>query len=248
MALRAPKLLALLLALCLADPSAATVVIDNFEQGAISVIDGSDTPGVTFQEQSGLDTANVVGGVRLAGATATGEVGAPGSGIPGTATALLAPLPLVPDAVLFESTTAGTFNFFYDGNADGAPQTTDGALDLDLTGRDAFLVSVLATLGTPELRVTVWDSDSNSNSAFHVAANGANIIPFSEFSGIDFTDVQTIRLAVSEVVSLNAISISEFLAVPEPGTALLLAAGLVGLTARRRMARQGRSEAPLQLE
>jgi len=232
MALRLRGLLAVLFALALADASSA-LTIDNFDEGVIAVVDDSTTPGATFGVNTGLDPSNTVGGNRLVSVVAS-EI--PLVGVPGTATATSVPGPAGFGS--FTSTVQGQFSIFYDGNGDLTPDTNGGQLFLDLTNQDAFSVDLLNVNATDaEFRVTLWDGDSLSNSLFQPATTGVHIIPFSSFSGIDFDDIRAIRLNIAEVLTLASVSVNDFSAIPEPGTALLLGLGLAGLAARARSRR-----------
>ena len=130
-----------------AAPSTA-LIIDNFEEGPFTVIDQNlnDLLGNTFAavgEQSGLSSANVVGGVRLVMTTALEAtlipdladipdplalLPIPAPAIPVTATALLAsPLPVVDDGAQFNALGGGFFRLIYDGIAGGNTRRLPGA-------------------------------------------------------------------------------------------------------------------------
>jgi len=220
---------AVLFALALAAPSSA-LMIDNFNEGLISLVDSDSEPGPSFQQNAGLGSANTIGGVRHTTATAGGV---PLVGIPGTASVVSVIGPLGTASVT--ALISGSYNLFYDGIDDEVANTTDGGLFLDLTSQDAFVVNLVNLTATAaEMRITLWDGNSGSNSPFMTPVTGVNTIPFTAFSGIDFDDIRAIRLNITEVNNLGEIVINDFYAVPEPGTALLLGIGLAGLASRRR--------------
>ena len=224
--------IAIVLASALAFTAPATALtIDNFETGPFTLIDDSNDPAATTGEQSGLDTNDVIGGVRLVRVVAGGIAGL-------TAEALLAPVPMTDNAAILSAQATGTFTFFYDGSANGTPNGVNGTLGLDLSGYEAINISMNVPDGAaPTLQVTLWDSSTVDVGTGVVAINGVTSIDLSEFTGIDLGDVQTIRLSLQGVTVASAISdISASAApVPEPSTALLLSLGLTGLVARRRL-------------
>jgi len=219
--------IAALLSLALAGPTGA-LTIDDFDQGIISVFDDTNSAGATTQENGGLDPASAIGGVRFVTATAESALATYGT----------AQVTSTGGSATVTALQQGTYSFFYDGVADGAANTTDGDLFLDLTGRDRFaLTFVNTTAPEAEFRVTLWDGDSGSNAVYRSATTGVNEVLFTEFSGIDFGDVRTIRVQIAEVLNAGSLVVTDFSAVPEPGTAVLLGLGLLGLATRARSRR-----------
>lgn len=65
--------------------------------------------------------------------------------------------------------------------------------------------------------------------ALKLTPDGAYEILFSAFAGIDFSDIDGIKLLSQDGVLSPDFGISAVKAVPEPATAFLLAGGLAGL-------------------
>jgi hypothetical protein len=220
----------LALVAALAQP-AASLTIDNFEEGTINDIDASGASDTT-QEQSALNTANVVGGVRLVSALATSTGAA-------TATALLNPS-AADDSVTM--TVVGVpdgnavFQFMYDGIANGSNDGTGGALNLDLSAFNTLAVTATAVNVTANARVTLWTSTTTQNSAIVPLANGVTAFSLASFGALNLADVQAIRLRIDGLDLLEAPTITAFEAVPEPAAGLMVTLGLVGLGLRRRRA------------
>lgn len=234
MDLRIRTALVVLASLALADPAAALIIVDDFESGPFALLDDLTTPGATFAEQSGLAQSSVIGGVRLVSANALGLTGA-------TATADLATAPLADDSVLLTAVNSGTYNFFYDGIADGAFNGSAGALNADLSGETDLRIDVTSSGGGGAgMRVYLYDSVGSQFTASMPVTTGSILVSLSLFPSIDLTDIQTIRVFIDNVSVSNGVTVSQIAAVPEPGTALLLGAGLAGIAARRRSRRQGR--------
>jgi hypothetical protein len=234
-----PVLIAAALVAMLAQP-AASLVIDNFEEGNFNVTDDV-TPltgiGPTFGENSGLSTANVVGGVRLVRIIAASTGAATGA-------AVLATTPVDDAAAL---TVVGVpdggadYEFIYDGVANGAADGRFGTLNIDLTPFTSLDVSVthLGLTATIQLALS-----SNSSTVFSSAvplANGVNAFLLSAFNVLDLSHINQVRVLiggidVGEAPLLNYIQTTP-LAVPEPATAALVALGIVGIAMRRRSSR-----------
>lgn len=113
------------------------------------------------------------------------------------------------------------------GGVDLTEGGTQNAIGLELTENDLPV----------DITITVTDGSANSGSAFATTTAGPlfptlETLLFSSFSGgIDFTDVESIELNVEAADFPGPDFEVAFIAsVPEPGTVLLLASGLLGLT------------------
>jgi len=232
-----PVLIAAALVAMLAQP-AASLVIDNFEEGNFNVTDDV-TPltgiGPTFGENSGLQWVNTWGGVRLVRVIAASTGAATGA-------AVLATTPLDDAAALSVVGVpdgGADFEFIYDGVANGTPDGRFGALDLDLTPATGIDVSV-TTVGTvtATIQLALSSSIATQFSAQVPLVNGLNSFLLSGFNILDLSDIQQVRLLIAgidlgEIVQMNYIATVPDI-VPEPGTGLLVAIGLVGVAIRRR--------------
>jgi PEP-CTERM motif len=233
-----PVLIAAALVAALAQP-ATSLVIDNFEETNFSFTDDV-TPltgiGPTFGENSGMSTANVVGGVRLV-RIIVGSTGA------ATAAAALVTTPVDDAAALTVAGVpdgTGDYEFIYDGVANGSADGRFGTLNLDLTPFTSIDVSVTHLGLTATMQLALSSSTSTSFSPVIPMANGINSFLLSGFTTLDLTDINQVRLLIAgidvgEAPLLNYIQ-TEPLLVPEPATGTLIALGLVGIAIRRRSA------------
>lgn len=216
--------------------SAAALTIDSFEVGGFNFTDDAATVNATFNEESGLATTDVAGGVRLVRILA--------SAAPlGSATALgvLAPLPGPTDdgaalSVVAVPSGSALFEFIYDGVANGSPDSIAGNLNLDLSAFSSLDVALTAPLATGVVTVTMSASGPNGVDVETLAiVNGVVSFPLSSF-GINLASIEEIKVLiggidVGEAVTVNSITA---VAIPEPGVGLLVAMGLVGLGLQRR--------------
>ena len=88
------------------------------------------------------------------------------------------------------------------------------------------------------ISVTVLDDDGGSDSqSFAFSGIGTLILDFSDFTGVNFAEVQQVQLTLASSTD-GFIKLGEFSAVPEPSTAALMGLGLLGLaiTGQRRAA------------
>jgi hypothetical protein len=201
------------------------VTIDDFETSdSVTArprdpVDSSSTTSGTFLGGTREMTATFLGG---GDATVSGNSGAPPDG-----------------RLLFE-----------------ALPEAQGTLDiiwLDITGADkgpgddltaggtlnaiALEVALNETAVAVSIELTDTAANTGSAAATLAAGPGTSLLLFSDFSGsVDYTDIETIHLQLTTASPHSRLELGDVssVAVPEPASALLLAAGLAGLCARRR--------------
>lgn len=212
--------------------NAALIVVDHFDSGAQNFTQagvGSTTQSVagTMLGGSRTTTVNVT--------TATGSLGA---------NVNILPTPTSDQAyVSNDSGVDSTVSFLYNGApVGGTPPTAGLAADISCPeGNGAFTLVLLASdLAGVTATVTLVDNDSSSTStpAVTLAGPGTFYIPYSSFTGIDFTQIFSITLSISGVNSADYV-IDAFDAgcpVPEPSTIVggLMSLVLVGVPMWRR--------------
>lgn len=206
----------------------ALTIIDNFQEGPTTVSDDGSTSGPTTEELGGFSSANTVGGTRFVSVEARSTVAElpatlPASAAIGTAGALL---------------TAGEvaiFIFQWDGVLSGVGDGSAGALNLDLTSHTT--IDVTSTVLAPGAfgSVRIWDSVGTQIVASAPLVTGTTSYDLADFTAIDLSDIQAIQLRVSGVgTDSPEVLLQSIVAVPEPGTALLLGLGLGALALQRR--------------
>ena len=218
------------IAVALATPAAA-LTIDNFEEGDFNNWTDDQSPGSSSFELSGLSGANVVGGVRMGRIQTTGSVAATGA-------AVLATTGLDDGAVL---STVGVpdgtsnFTFIYDGIADLLTNGTGGALNLNVSAFTHLNITSTTVNVTANTQLILFDSTTAGASAITPLANGVTSISLLGL-GVNLSNVKAIHILVTGIDLLEAPIVSDFsfVAVPEPGSALLVAAGVAVLAIRRR--------------
>src|SRR5262249_52619590 len=143
----------LALAAALAQP-AASLTIDNFEEGDFTDTDQSTPGATTSYEQSGLTGTNVVGGVRQVDVLATGTV-ALGTAVLTTSAADDS----VAMSVVGAPDPALTMTFIYDGVANAPSPVNDGvngALNLDLSVFSSIDLTATAANVAANVQVSLW--------------------------------------------------------------------------------------------
>jgi PEP-CTERM motif-containing protein len=227
-----PVLFAASLAAALAQ-SAASLTIDNFEQGDFSVPDDTTTVGASYGEQSGLLSTNVIGGVRHELVVAGGTVG--------LATAALTTSANDDGAALSYAGVGGVgdFTFIYDGRAPGLSNPATGLLALDVTAFTHIQVDATSTLPVAaNVEVQLW-SNTNQTSSLIPLVVGSTLIPLSGFNTVNLSDIHAIRVSILGIdpAELPTITNISLIPVPEPASGLFLALGLVSLGLGRRRSR-----------
>jgi hypothetical protein len=221
--------LAVSIAVALATP-AASLTVDNFEEGNFNFTDDQAAPPTTG-EISGLSGANVVGGVRMVRIQTTGSLTATGA-------AVLTTTGLDDGAVL---STVGVpdgtsnFTFIYDGLADNVTNGSAGTLNLNVSAFTHLNITSTTVNVTAITQLMLFDSTTAGASAITPLVNGVTSISLLGL-GVNLSNIKAIHILVTGIDLLEAPIVSDFsfVAVPEPGSALLVAAGLAALAIRHR--------------
>jgi hypothetical protein len=168
--------------------SAVTWVIDDCsaDQGPIS--DSGSGPATSF-----LDDAGILGGER--------DMEAAQGGFGGTTTAQV-----LSGNCRATANSQGVVTFQYDGNDDDFAIGT--GLGLDLTAFEQFELSGFSTSGSFVIYLIVYDDDSNDAQSVSTFSDPA-IVPFTDFSGIDFSNIRAIEYQVQIGVDGGTVDISE---------------------------------------
>ncbi|MGR5522240.1 PEP-CTERM sorting domain-containing protein [Vibrio sp. PNB22_4_2] len=117
-----------------------------------------------------------------------------------------------------------------------------GSVDLTANGGDAFLLDVIDTDLGFTFGVQVWSNAGADTAFFEYTASGATsglaALAFSDFVGVDFTDVSAIEFTINtqgaEGQADIDFSIGSVVSVPEPASIAFFGAGLLGLGLLRR--------------
>ncbi|SNR32852.1 VPLPA-CTERM sorting domain-containing protein [Puniceibacterium sediminis] len=215
--------------------SASTVVtIDTFDVTSTAVDDG----GGFLPNAVQVSGASILGGFRdTQAANNTGEFLGTVAKTNGSSSGFL--------NVSNGAGTSGSGTFTWDG--DDSPTSVNtfglGGVDLSLGVNDSFAFDVISIDAPFLFSLQLWDADSSSTAlkTFQVSDAGTTqYILFSEFSGIDFTNVGAIQLILAGGNNSD-IEINEFSAtivppatVPLPASIPLLMVGLGALGLMRR--------------
>ncbi len=192
----------------------SALVIDDFTQGPIATLQGTNTSqfGSTLL-QNGLDPAHVLGGTR---SVFVGSLA-------------LATVNIDPIKGRFHFIANNSYGYFKLGWGTVAP------LNTDLASLAAFRLEFTDVIGgTPSPFFAIFDLRVKSHdtwyryslsSDFASALNGRTYgnleVPFTRFAGVDFAHVQAIELEAARLPQGFRLSIDYFSAVPEPTVASL---------------------------
>ncbi len=122
----------------------------------------------------------------------------------------------------------------WDGLDGSSALDEDGLGGMDLTGLSGFLVEVLSSDGFGTFTVQITDTDGNTYSMVYpiievdASSPVSFFIAFSDFAGLDFSDIGSIQLTVNGTGNTD-IRIASIEAVPEPSGLALMSLALVAL-------------------
>ncbi len=213
--------------LLLASHSASAVVIDLFtdDQAILSVTGTSASSSAT-----GTD---IIGGERdisvISGSKAKTEVEVAYGEL--NVASNLAGYDSSADA---ESTIEYTVVVQWDG-VDGSMALDDAGLGgVDLSGLTGFLVQILSSDGFGSFTVQITESDGTTfeHSYAYIAVSASNptsfVIEFTDFAGLDLSDIGSIQLTLNGVGNTD-IRVASIETVPEPSSLAVMGLALVGL-------------------
>lgn len=214
--------------ICVATP-AECLTIDDFEVGAFS-LQAVASDGDVIQTQTGLNTSNVLAGERRT------TLSTQSTSTPATGTLVLTPADDSVDffapapASGFQSSTL-TFTYLFS-NFDLTAGGTFDRISVDVSSASGQgLLGIFADSG-----VALQGSAPQS-----LAAPGTFTFLFSDFSVVDFTQLDELRVNLTTGFGASD-SVSRVAVIPEPSTGLLMALGLAALSIARAGARRRTEE------
>ncbi len=216
---------------------ANALIIDEFNVATPAVISDENSP----QGDSG--NSGIVGPTAIGGTRKVNVTGVTGAGDGDRARVTVNSQNSGRLAISNDDPVNSTATVIWDGSTvDPFTVDTDGLGGIDLTadGSVEFRFTVPSIDQDVTLALTVWDL--NSNYTFNYRFTGPVTqfaIPYTTFTGIDFTEIGAIRMVLSGPRAWDG-SVDVFDTwgppVPIPGTILLIGAGLLGLARRGRRA------------
>lgn len=211
-------------AVALVAPASAVIVIDDYDSGAGS---GSITSGSGYFFQNGT----MIGGDRLTYLNITGNQFGLSFDVDAQAGVM---------SLTKQSGVAGIGQVRY-GYMPSGQTSAFQDMNWDFSGENQFCVTVLANDLAGMLRLRLRSSSANggtfmiSNKNIAGGINTPTVVTwdYSEFAGMDFTDIDQVVLEVATAEG-GDITFDNLKAVPEPTTMIALGAGAALLAARRK--------------
>lgn len=189
----------------------SAVVIDDFEDGPFSL--QTDGTNVT-SPMGGLDHAHVIGGTR-------NQFGIDHDGGSGFARAVLTVSP-GDDSMRFTTDPTVDAVFVSSYNIPSGVDLTEGGLNSRMT------INVLSVTGSPQIRLRVRGGGEDVVEAT-AGANGLYSFLFSDYTGVDFTNVDFVSFQIHASGTGSSIDVAEIISdIPEPDYLLLGGSGMFG--------------------